>query len=95
MDYCQNNGIGYIAWSWTGNGGDDFVLDLTSVNTFSKNDLSDWGKDVFFGENGIQKTSKKAYQKDDIEYEIQPDDEGTYLTFKLSDLEIFAPCRYS
>lgn len=65
MEYCQKNGIGWIAWSWSGNGGDDVVLDLTSKNTFSKNDLTDWGKDVFFGENGIQKTSKKAYVKND------------------------------
>ncbi len=61
MKYCQTNGIGWIAWSWAGNGGDDACLDLTSASTFSKNDLSDWGKDVFFGETGIQKTSKKAY----------------------------------
>ena len=61
MKYCQTNGIGWIAWSWSGNGGDDKCLDLTSSSTFSKNDLSDWGKDVFFGEAGIEKTSKKAY----------------------------------
>ena len=61
MKYCQTNGIGWIAWSWSGNGGDDLCLDLTSSSTFSKNDLSDWGKDVFFGEAGIEKTSKKAY----------------------------------
>lgn len=63
MKYCQTNGIGWIAWSWSGNGGDDAVLDLTSVSTFSKDDLSEWGKDVFFGEGGIEKTSKKAYGK--------------------------------
>ena len=61
MDYCQKNKIGWIAWSWSGNGGDDAVLDLTDKNTFSKNDLSNWGKDVFYGDNGIKNTSKKAY----------------------------------
>ena len=61
MNYCQNNGIGWIAWSWSGNGGDDACLDLTSSSTFSGKDLSDWGKYVFFGEGGIEKTSKKAY----------------------------------
>ena len=61
MNYCQVNGIGWLAWSWAGNSGGDECLDLTSANTFSRNDLSDWGKDVFYGENGIRNTSKKAY----------------------------------
>ena len=61
MNYCQENGIGWLAWSWAGNSGGDECLDLSSANTFSRNDLSDWGKDVFYGENGIKSTSKKAY----------------------------------
>ena len=83
MKYCQTNGIGWIAWSWAGNGGDDACLDLTSASTFSKNDLSDWGKDVFFGETGIQKTSKKAYggaggnnNNDDDDKDKDKDDYG-------------------
>ena len=61
MNYCQSNNIGWIAWSWAGNGGGDEPLDLTSASSFSSKDLSDWGKDVFYGEGGIQATSKKAY----------------------------------
>lgn len=61
MNYCQSNGIGWIAWSWAGNGGSDACLDLTSASSFSKNDLTDWGKYVFYGDNGIQSTSVKAY----------------------------------
>eukprot|EP00833_Pecoramyces_ruminatium_P016685 jgi/Orpsp1_1/1190717/evm.model.d7180000080729.1 len=61
MDYCAKNNIGWMAWSWSGNGGDDAVLDLVSPSTFSKNDLTQWGKDVFYGDNGISQTSKLAY----------------------------------
>ena len=70
MDYCQKNKIGWIAWSWSGNGGDDALLDLTNIkNTFPKNDLTNWGKDVFYGDNGIINTSKKAYNNNDHSYE--------------------------
>ena len=61
MSYCQKNGIGWIAWSWSGNGGIDTCLDLTSPNTFSKYDLTNWGKEVFYGTYGIKNTAKKAY----------------------------------
>ena len=61
MQYCQENGIGWIAWSWAGNGGIDKVLDLTSPKTFSKNDLTGWGEYLFYSEYGIQRTSKMAY----------------------------------
>lgn len=64
MEYCQKNNIGWIAWSWAGNSGGDECLDLTDAKTFSGSDLTDWGKDVFYGDNGIQKTSKKAYEDD-------------------------------
>ena len=63
MDYCQENGIGWIAWSWAGNSGGDECLDLTSAETFSRNDLTDWGNNVFYGDNGIKSTSKKAYDR--------------------------------
>lgn len=61
VDYCQTNGIGWLAWSWAGNGGIDAPLDMTSADTFSKDDLTQWGKFVFYGKNGIQQTSKLAY----------------------------------
>ena len=64
MNYCQENGIGWMAWSWAGNSGGVEYLDLTSVETFSKSDLTDWGKDVFYSDNGIKNTSKKAYDKE-------------------------------
>ena len=60
-NYCFLNNIGWIAWSWAGNGGIDKVLDLASPKTFSKNDLTGWGEYLFYSQFGIQKTSKKAY----------------------------------
>ena len=60
-NYCFINKIGWIAWSWAGNGGIDRVLDLASPKTFSKNDLTGWGEYLFNSQFGIQKTSKKAY----------------------------------
>ena len=61
IDYCHKNNIGWIAWSWAGNGGIDKVLDLASPKTFSKNDLTGWGEYLFYSEYGIQRTSKMAY----------------------------------
>ena len=61
MNYCNIYGIGWIAWSWSGNGGIDLCLDITSPNTFSRNDLTEWGRYIFYGNGGIQETSKKAY----------------------------------
>ena len=60
-NYCFINKIGWIAWSWAGNGGIDKVLDLASPKTFSKNDLTGWGEYIFYSQFGIQKTSKTAY----------------------------------
>lgn len=53
MKYCQDNQIGYIAWSWKGNA--DGLLDM--AKSWDGN-LTDWGKSVFFGENGIKATSE-------------------------------------
>lgn len=55
MDYCQEKGIGYMAWSWKGNSGGVEYLDLS--NDWEGNDLSDWGKEVVSGKNGIKETS--------------------------------------
>jgi mannan endo-1,4-beta-mannosidase len=52
----QEHGIGYIAWSWKGNGGGVEYLDLSSNWTSAS--LTDWGKTVFQSENGITKTSR-------------------------------------
>lgn len=57
MKYCTENNIGYLGWSWKGNGGGVEYLDLAEEWDGSK--LSaDWGEVLINGENGIRKTSK-------------------------------------
>ncbi|WP_443057634.1 cellulase family glycosylhydrolase [Streptomyces sp. IBSBF 2806] len=52
----QQLGLGYLAWSWSGN--TDPILDLTL--DFDPTRLSSWGKRIFNGVNGIAQTAKEA-----------------------------------
>lgn len=57
MKYCGENTLGYIGWSWKGNGGDVKYLDL--AKEWDGSVLSeDWGEVLINGENGIRQTSK-------------------------------------
>lgn len=57
MQYCCENGLGYLGWSWKGNGGGVEYLDI--AKDWSGDQLSeDWGEILVNGENGIKKTSK-------------------------------------
>lgn len=58
MSYTQQNGIGYIGWSWSGNGGGVEYLDM--VTNFDVNRLTSWGQRIFNGPNGIRQTSREA-----------------------------------
>ena len=58
MDYCTEKGMGYIGWSWKGNGGGVEYLDLSY--DWSGNSLSSWGNTLINGTNGIKQTSKKC-----------------------------------
>ena len=60
IDYSQEKQMGTLAWSWKGNGGIDTSLDLSY--DWEGNNLSDWGKTVFYSQNGIKNTSKLAYR---------------------------------
>jgi mannan endo-1,4-beta-mannosidase len=55
MRKCQNLSIGYLAWSWAGNDKDNAWLDMSDWKK-----LTWWGGEVFDGENGITRTSRKA-----------------------------------
>lgn len=60
MQYCTQKNVGYVAWSWKGNGGTDITLDMSS--DWAGTNLTTWGKYVFCEPNyGIQATSKMAY----------------------------------
>jgi mannan endo-1,4-beta-mannosidase len=58
MATAQSKHLGYMGWSWSGNGSPVQYLDLT--NGFNKNSLTWWGKRLFNGANGIKSTSKQA-----------------------------------
>ena len=59
MKYCQENGIGYLGWSWKGNSGGVEYLDI--ANSWDGSVLSaDWGENLVNGENGIKQTSVKC-----------------------------------
>gem|GEM_PF-840140 len=51
-------GVGYLAWSWTGNSQDVGYLDLSVDGRASQ--LTDWGNDIINGTNGIRATSVPA-----------------------------------
>ena len=60
MSYCTEKGVGYMAWSWKGNGGSDATLDLSY--DWNGQSLTGWGNHVFYANGiGIQATAKKAY----------------------------------
>ncbi|MFF2726385.1 cellulase family glycosylhydrolase [Streptomyces sp. NPDC058008] len=56
MATAQRLGLGYLAWSWSGN--TDPILDLAI--DFDPSRLSSWGERIFHGANGIAQTSKEA-----------------------------------
>ncbi|WP_336320491.1 cellulase family glycosylhydrolase [Streptomyces lavendofoliae] len=56
MAAAQQLGLGYLAWSWSGN--TDPVLDLAIG--FDPARLSSWGRRIFHGANGIAQTSREA-----------------------------------
>ncbi|WP_460777043.1 glycoside hydrolase family 5 protein [Nocardiopsis nanhaiensis] len=51
MAHTDRLGLGYIAWSWSGNADEVAYLDL--VEDFDADRLTDWGERVFYGPNGI------------------------------------------
>ncbi|KES07834.1 beta-mannosidase [Streptomyces toyocaensis] len=58
MATAQSLRIGYLGWSWSGNGSGVEYLDM--VNGFDPGSLTNWGNRFFNGSNGIAATSKRA-----------------------------------
>jgi mannan endo-1,4-beta-mannosidase len=56
MSFAETLGVGYIGWSWSGNGSDLGTLNIT--NNFNASSLTTWGTRLINGENGIKATSK-------------------------------------
>ncbi|GLC89577.1 glycoside hydrolase family 5 protein [Lysinibacillus piscis] len=55
MSYSQQKNVGWLAWSWKGNGPEWAYLDLS--NDWSGNSLTEWGNTVVHGANGLKATS--------------------------------------
>ncbi|GGY38430.1 cellulase family glycosylhydrolase [Streptomyces djakartensis] len=55
---AQQLRLGYLGWSWSGNGGGVEYLDM--VTNFDPNQLTSWGQRLFNGANGIAATAKEA-----------------------------------
>ncbi|MFF5052732.1 cellulase family glycosylhydrolase [Micromonospora sp. NPDC000663] len=58
LAYSQANGIGWLGWSWSGNGGGVEYLDLST--SFNPANLTTWGQRLFNGANGIRQTAREA-----------------------------------
>ncbi|GAB4101705.1 cellulase family glycosylhydrolase [Micromonospora taraxaci] len=58
LAYTQANGIGWLGWSWSGNGGGVEYLDLAT--SFNPANLTTWGQRLFNGVNGIRQTAREA-----------------------------------
>ncbi|MEU7654051.1 cellulase family glycosylhydrolase [Micromonospora taraxaci] len=58
LAYTQANGIGWLGWSWSGNGGGVEYLDLATA--FNPANLTTWGQRLFNGVNGIRQTAREA-----------------------------------
>ncbi|EIK46068.1 endo-1, 4-beta mannanase, man5B [Cellvibrio sp. BR] len=58
LQYAQDMGIGYLGWSWSGNGSCCVPLDI--VNNWNPASLSIWGDFLINSANGIKATSKLA-----------------------------------
>jgi len=58
LQYAQDQGIGYLGWSWSGNGSCCVQLDI--VNNWNAASLSTWGNYLLNSTNGIKATSKLA-----------------------------------
>ncbi|MFF3314255.1 cellulase family glycosylhydrolase [Streptomyces sp. NPDC003035] len=58
MATAQSLRVGYLGWSWSGNGGGVEYLDL--VNGFDAGSLTSWGNRLFNGPDGISTTSRTA-----------------------------------
>lgn len=58
MEFAEEFDVGYLGWSWSGNG--DCCVDLDIVRNWNPNDLSPWGDRLLNSPNGIKATSVLA-----------------------------------
>ncbi|MEV6931823.1 cellulase family glycosylhydrolase [Dactylosporangium sp. NPDC051485] len=58
MAYCQEHGLGYLGWSWSGNSSQYSYLDV--VTGYHPGRLTQWGRRLIDGPNGLRATSRPA-----------------------------------
>ncbi|PNV35811.1 beta-mannosidase [Streptomyces sp. DH-12] len=58
LSVTRQLGIGYLGWSWSGNGGGVEYLDM--VENFDPDRMTGWGQRLFDGPDGIAATSEEA-----------------------------------
>ncbi|PRX96820.1 cellulase family glycosylhydrolase [Allonocardiopsis opalescens] len=58
MSTTRSLGIGWIGWSYSGNGGGVEYLDM--VQNFNPANVTDWGRRIFTGTDGLSQTSREA-----------------------------------
>ena len=58
MSYTEQKNVGWLAWSWKGNGSEWQYLDLS--HDWSGTNLTTWGNAIVNGDNGLKATSKLA-----------------------------------
>ncbi|MGW0562275.1 cellulase family glycosylhydrolase [Streptomyces sp. NPDC003016] len=58
MATAEELGLGYLGWSWSGNGGGVEYLDMATG--FDASRLTTWGKRLFDGPHGIKRTAREA-----------------------------------
>ncbi len=58
MRVCDELGYGYMPWSWTGNNEENAWLNMAEYSDWKT--LTNWGKELIYGDHGIQSTAKTA-----------------------------------
>ncbi|MGW7053650.1 cellulase family glycosylhydrolase [Streptomyces sp. NPDC054887] len=58
MATARQLNLGYLGWSWSGNGGGVEYLDMAT--DFDASRLTTWGKRLFDGPDGVKQTSREA-----------------------------------
>ncbi len=58
FSYTRSQRLGYLGWSWSGNGGGVEYLDMAT--DFDASRLTGWGQRIFNGADGIVATSREA-----------------------------------
>ncbi len=65
MSYCEETNIGWLAWSWHGNGSEVAYLDM--VTDYAGETLTEWGDTVVNSVKGMLNTSKTCSVFEDVE----------------------------